>query len=131
MNECDSWSKYFPIDEAKVSPYTKTEWQLQSIWAMACSQRPRTGSISLRVTDVFRHPVLSDMVMLIDQTAGEASNIVSKYEPFSTLTTGGSVWQSLEPPLSLSGNIIDAAPTIDLQSLPIATSLRKSRDLMA
>ncbi|KAJ0352929.1 hypothetical protein COL922a_014744, partial [Colletotrichum nupharicola] len=59
----------------------------------------------------------------------EATQVVTDYEPFSTVSVNAK--ESLESLLSIPGEIVDAAPVTDLQSLAITTSLRKSRDLMA
>ncbi|KIA75547.1 nonribosomal peptide synthase [Aspergillus ustus] len=155
VQECTSWSQYFLVDEAKVEPSTETERLLQNLWSTALKVpassigarddffRSGGDSISamrlvasarehanlyLTVADVFKNPVLSDMATAIDEGQGNVRT-VTKYEPFSTLPTG--LAGTLESLLSMPGEIVDAAPVTDLQSLAIATSLRKSRDLMA
>ncbi|KAL4869849.1 hypothetical protein BDV12DRAFT_195858 [Aspergillus spectabilis] len=158
VQECTSWSQYFLVDEVKVEPSTETEQLLQGLWAMALKVPTssigakddffRSGGdsisamrlvasarehaqLSLKVADIFRHSILSDMAAIVDQTRGEVNPKVTEYKPFSTLSAGDKVIESINPLLSVSAEIADAAPTTDLQSLAIATSLRESRDLMA
>ncbi|KAL4915856.1 hypothetical protein BDW62DRAFT_187764, partial [Aspergillus aurantiobrunneus] len=157
VHECTSWSQYFLVDEAKVAPSTATEQLLQELWAkvlnvprssvgakddffrsggdsisamrLVASARER-AQLSLRVADIFRHSILSDMAAFADRTRGEVTSTEKKYKPFSTLAAGERIRNSIKPHLLVSGEIIDVTPTTDLQSLAIATSLRKSRDLM-
>jgi amino acid adenylation domain-containing protein len=155
VQECTSWSQYFPTDDIKVEPSTETERLLQGLWSAALKIPPssigatddffRSGGdsisamrlvaavrentqLSLTVADVFKHPVLSDMANAVIQGKG-TTRVSTEYEPFSTLSAG--VKESLQSLLSIPGEVIDAAPVTDLQSLAITTSLRKSRDLMA
>ncbi|KAL3485728.1 hypothetical protein BJX62DRAFT_242666 [Aspergillus germanicus] len=155
VQECTSWSQYFPTDDVKVEPSTETERLLQGLWSIALKVPAasigatddffRSGGdsisamrlvaavrensqLSLTVVDVFKHPILSDMATAVLQVNGTAHAAI-KYEPFSTLSYD--VKEPLESLLSIPGEVIDAAPVTDLQSLAIATSLRKSRDLMA
>ncbi|KAL3453178.1 hypothetical protein BJX65DRAFT_302095 [Aspergillus insuetus] len=155
VQECTSWSQYLPTDDVKVEPSTETERLLQALWSTALKIPAssigatddffRSGGdsisamrlvaafrehsqLSLTVADVFKHPVLSDMATAVLQVNGTAQE-ATKYEPFSTLRAN--VKDSLESLLSIPGEVIDAAPITDLQSLAITTSLRKSRDLMA
>ncbi|CBF87069.1 protein easA [Aspergillus nidulans FGSC A4] len=155
IHSCGSWSQYFLVDDIKAEPATVTERLLQSLWAtvlkvpassigakddffrsggdsisamrLVASAR-EDAHISLKVADVFRHPILSDMATLIDR-----KTTVTKpaYCPFSTMTDDYAIRDSIKPLLSVPSEIIDVAPTTDLQSLSIATSLRPSRDLMA
>ncbi|KAL2867346.1 uncharacterized protein BJX67DRAFT_84592 [Aspergillus lucknowensis] len=153
---CTSWSQYLLVDEAKVPPSTDAERLLQGLWAIALKVPAssigakddffRSGGdsisamrlvasarehaqLSLRVADIFKHPVLSDLAILVDQNQRQNGFAITKYEPFSLLSAN--VRGSLEGLLSVPAEIVDAAPVTDLQSLAIATSLRKSRDLMA
>ncbi|KAL2845907.1 hypothetical protein BJY01DRAFT_247421 [Aspergillus pseudoustus] len=155
VQECTSWSQYFLVDEFKVEPSTETERLLQNLWSAALKVPAssigakddffRSGgdsisamrlvasarehaNLTLTVAGVFKHPVLSDMATAIEENQGKI-HTVAKYEPFSTLSS--EMTGSLESLLSSPGEIVDAAPVTDLQSLAIATSLRKSRDLMA
>ncbi|KAL4928191.1 uncharacterized protein BDV17DRAFT_291936 [Aspergillus undulatus] len=158
VQELSSWSQYFLVNEIKVAPSTKTESLLQDLWAIALKVPAssigakddffRSGGdsisamrlvanarehaqISLKVADIFRHSILCDMAAIIDQSHQDTTTAVTKYEPFSTLSGGDRCRASIKPLVSVLGEIIDAAPTTDLQSLAIATSLRASRDLMA
>jgi amino acid adenylation domain-containing protein len=158
IHSCGSWSQYFLVDGIKEEPATMTERLLQGLWAtvlrvpassigakddffrsggdsisamrLVASAR-EDAHISLKVADVFRHPVLSDMAALVDRTVGETTPTKSAYHPFYTIAVGHSIRDSIKPLLLVPGEIIDVAPTTDLQSLSIATSLRPSRDLMA
>ncbi|KAL4782892.1 hypothetical protein BJX76DRAFT_358524 [Aspergillus varians] len=158
IHTCDSLSQYFLANEIKVTPSTETERLLQGLWATAIkvptssigarddffrsggdsisamrlvASAREQAQLSLRVADIFRHSILSDMAMFIDQTREDTTHTAAKYEPFSTLAADDSVRASIKPLLSLIGEVVDAAPTTNLQSLAIATSLRESRDLMA
>jgi amino acid adenylation domain-containing protein len=155
VQECASWSQYFPKDDIKVEPSTETERLLQGLWSIALKIPAssigatddffRSGGdsisamrlvaavreharLSLTVADVFKHPVLSDMAAAVIQIE-EATQVVTDYKAFSTVSVNAK--ESLESLLSIPGEIVDAAPVTDLQSLAITTSLRKSRDLMA
>ncbi|KAL4879275.1 hypothetical protein BJY04DRAFT_220395 [Aspergillus karnatakaensis] len=155
---CTSLSQYFLLDEIKVAPSTATERLLQDLWALVL-QVPtasigakddffRSGGdsisamrlvassrehaeISLKVADIFRHSILSELAAVIDQKRGELTPKAIEYKPFSTLSSNNELVESIQRLLAVSGEIVDAAPTTDLQSLAIATSLRESRDLMA
>ncbi|KAL5048586.1 hypothetical protein BDW71DRAFT_205283 [Aspergillus fruticulosus] len=158
IHGCELWSQYLLVDEIKVKPSTKTERLLQGLWATALKVPAssigakddffRSGGdsisamrlvasarehaqLSLKVVDIFRHPALSDMAALVDRTRGESAMNKSSYQPFSTMAVGHSIRDSVKPLLSLPGEIVDVAPTTDLQSLAVATSLRPSRDLIA
>ncbi|KAL4973044.1 hypothetical protein BDW66DRAFT_143034, partial [Aspergillus desertorum] len=158
IHGCESWSQYFLVDDIKVEPSTKTERLLQGLWAKTLKVPAssigakddffRSGGdsisamrlvaiarehaqISLKVADIFRHPTLSAMAALVDQTPGESTVTKFSYQPFSTMAIGHNIRESVKPLLSIPGEIVDVAPTTDLQSLAIATSLRPSRDLMA
>ncbi|KAL2788506.1 hypothetical protein BJX66DRAFT_340179 [Aspergillus keveii] len=155
VQECTSWSQYFPADDIKVEPSTETERLLQGLWSTALKVPAssigatddffRSGGdsisamrlvaavrehaqLSLTMADIFKHPVLSDMANAVIQVQG-TTLAATKYEPFSTISID--VKESLESLLSIPGEVIDAAPVTDLQSLAVTTSLRKSRDLMA
>jgi amino acid adenylation domain-containing protein len=155
VQECTSWSQYFPTDDVKAEPSTETERLLLGLWSAALKIPAssigttddffRSGGdsisamrlvaavrehaqLSLTVADVFKHPALSDMASAAIQ-GKDTIQAATKYEPFSTLSAG--VKESLQSLLSILGEVIDAAPVTDLQSLAITTSLRKSRDLMA
>ncbi|KAL4736553.1 hypothetical protein BDV11DRAFT_172831 [Aspergillus similis] len=158
IHSCGSWSQYFLVDDIKAEPATVTERLLQGLWAtvlkvpassigakddffrsggdsisamrLVASAREHS-QISLKVADIFRHSILSDMAALVDRTVKETTPAKSAYHPFSTMTVGRSIRDSVRPLLSVPGEIVDVAPTTDLQSLSIATSLRPSRDLMA
>ncbi|KAL3466107.1 hypothetical protein BJX64DRAFT_284685 [Aspergillus heterothallicus] len=155
VQACPSWSQYFLVNEVKVEPSTVTERALQELWStvlkipissigakddffrsggdsisamrLVASARGH-AQLSLTVADVFKHSILSDMATAVDQYQGKIQT-VTKYEPFSTVSAN--LRGSLEGLLLVPGEIIDAAPVTDLQSFAIATSLRKSRDLMA
>ncbi|KAI9367631.1 hypothetical protein BJX61DRAFT_547301 [Aspergillus egyptiacus] len=159
LHKCTSWSQYFPADEVKVAPSTETECLLQGLWATALKVSPesigakddffRSGGdsisamrlvasareqaqLALSVADIFRHSVLSDMAKVVDQAKGDLKTTTAEYEAFSTLeSVNDGMRAALQSLLSGQGEIIDAAPITDLQSLAIGTSLRKSRDLMA
>ncbi|KAL6233521.1 hypothetical protein BDW75DRAFT_241920 [Aspergillus navahoensis] len=158
IHSCESWSQYFLVDDIKVQPSTKTERLLQGLWASALKVPAssigakddffRSGGdsisamrlvasarehaqLSLKVADIFRHPTLSDMAALVDRTRGESTVTKSSYQPFSTMAVGQSIRDPVKTLLSVPGEIVDVAPTTDLQSLAIVTSLRPSRDLMA
>ncbi|KAL2825063.1 hypothetical protein BDW59DRAFT_162009 [Aspergillus cavernicola] len=155
---CSSWSQYFLVDEVKVAPSTDNERLLQGLWATALNVPAssigatddffRSGGdsisamrlvanarehaqLSLRVADIFRHSVLSEMATIVDHTRRDINVPSPVYQPFSTLESADVERESLHDLLSISGEIVDAAPITDLQSLAIVTSLRKSRDLMA
>ncbi|RDW67401.1 Non-ribosomal peptide synthetase [Aspergillus mulundensis] len=157
VHTCDSVSQYFLVDDVKVAPSTDTERLLQGLWAMAIkipassigakddffrsggdsisamrlvASAREHAQLSLMVSDIFRHSILSDMAVLVDQTRADTP-AVTPYQPFSTLPAGSSVRDSVKPLLSIAGEMVDVTPTTDLQSLAIATSLRPSRDLMA
>ncbi|KAJ0414842.1 hypothetical protein BJY00DRAFT_318414 [Aspergillus carlsbadensis] len=155
VQDCTSWSQYFPTDDIKVEPSTETERLLQSLWSTALKipassigatddffrsggdsisamrlvaavrQHPR---LSLTVADVFKHPVMSDMANAVTQVQS-TTQAATNYEPFSSLSAD--LKGSIESLLSIPAEVADAAPVTDLQSLAITTSLRKSRDLMA
>ncbi|KAL4814663.1 hypothetical protein BDW67DRAFT_186464 [Aspergillus spinulosporus] len=158
IQSCGSWSQYFLVDDIKAEPATVTERLLQGLWATVLKVPAssigakddffRSGGdsvsairlmasarehahISLKVADIFRHPILSDMAALVDRTVGETTLTKSVYHPFSTMAVGHSIRDSVKSLLSIPGEIIDVASTTDLQALSIATSLRPSRDLMA
>ncbi|KAL5334140.1 hypothetical protein BJX70DRAFT_402843 [Aspergillus crustosus] len=158
VQECTSWSQYFLVDEIKVEPSTETERLLQGLWAAALKVPAssigakddffRSGGdsisamrlvasarehaqLSIQVADIFRSSILSDMAAVIDHTRGETPIKVADYTPFSTSPSTERLLEAIKPLLSVSSDIVDAAPTTDLQSLAIATSLRESRDLMA
>ncbi|KAL4995138.1 hypothetical protein BDV10DRAFT_188336 [Aspergillus recurvatus] len=158
VHGCESWSQYFLVDDIKVQPSTKTERLLQGLWATALklpassigarddffraggdsisamrlvASAREHAQLSLRVADIFRYPTLSDMAALVDRTRRETTVAESSYRPFSTMAVGHSIRDSVKALLSVPGEIVDVAPTTDLQSLAIATSLRPSRDLMA
>ncbi|KAL4748184.1 hypothetical protein BDW72DRAFT_196020 [Aspergillus terricola var. indicus] len=158
IHSCGSWSQYFLVDDVKAEPATVTERLLQGLWAtvlkvpasslgakddffrsggdsisamrLVASAREH-AQIPLKVADIFRHPILSEMAALVDRTVGETTLTKSAYHPFSTMDVGDSIRDFVKPLLSVPGEIVDVAPTTDLQSLSIATSLRPSRDLMA
>ncbi|KAL4939595.1 hypothetical protein BDV06DRAFT_224867 [Aspergillus oleicola] len=158
VQTCTAWSQYFLVDEIKVAPSTDTESLLQGLWAMALkvpassigakddffrsggdsisamrlvSNAREHAQVTLKVADIFRYSVLSDMAAFIDQSGNKTPQAVMEYVPFSTLPAGDRLLDAIKPLLTVPGNIVDAAPTTDLQSLAIATSLRASRDLMA
>ncbi|KAL4951400.1 hypothetical protein BDW69DRAFT_186434 [Aspergillus filifer] len=158
VHKCNSLSQYFLVDDMKVAPSTDSEKLLQGLWAAALkvpassigakddffrsggdsisamrlvSNAREHAQVALKVADIFRYSVLADMAALIDQSGNGTPQAVAKYEPFSTLPTGDQLRDAIQPLLSVPGKIVDAAPTTDLQSLAIATSLRASRDLMA
>ncbi|KAL2814140.1 hypothetical protein BJX63DRAFT_393024 [Aspergillus granulosus] len=155
VQECTSWSHYFLKDEVKVEPSTKTERLLQDLWSIALkipassigakddffrsggdsisamrlvASAREHAQLSMTVADIFKYPVLSKMATMVDQSQ-RIIETATRYESFSTLSAN--LVGSLEGVVSVPAAIIDAAPVTDLQSFAIATSLRKSRDLMA
>ncbi|KAL4901150.1 hypothetical protein BDW74DRAFT_182005 [Aspergillus multicolor] len=157
VHACDSMSQYFLVDDVKVAPSTDTERLLQGLWAMALkvpassigakddffrcggdsisamrlvASAREHAQLSFKVADIFRHPILADMAVLVDRNRSEAQ-AVTPYQAFSTVPGGSSVRDSIKCLLSVPGKIVDVTLVTDLQSLAIATSLRASRDLMA
>ncbi|KAK4169038.1 hypothetical protein QBC43DRAFT_356593 [Cladorrhinum sp. PSN259] len=86
--------------------------------------------LSFTVSDVFLHPVLSDMAQISDKKSLEAHEAPS-YEPFSTLpapTTPETLSSLLR---DQNATVIDAGPVTDMQSDMLTMSVRKSRDFFA
>lgn len=107
-----------------------------SISAMRLVAKAReTDGLSFSVADVFHSPVLADLAVFIDaQNKNKGSSISETYKRFSNLHRFewvNSARESIGQLLSITAEILDAAPTTEFQEYCVLSSLRESRDLLA